>query len=61
MYIVEISDFQYEVIGTCAVKQIADAIATAKSVGYAADVIDATTGEVLWTRVGSEIIYSIFE
>lgn len=60
MYIVTIRDFQYEVIGMCAVQQIADAMAIANCMGYAVDVIDAATYEVLWSRVGSEITYTIF-
>ena len=60
MYIVTMRDFEGEMCGMCAVALISDAMSVASSAGYAVDVVDGTTGEVLWTRIGSEIIYTIF-
>lgn len=39
---------------------ISDAVSFFWAVGYSADLVDAKTGEVLMSRIGQVITYSIF-
>lgn len=60
MYQIIAKDFSGNDCAVSVVSLISDAVRVFWAVGFAVDLVDASSGEVLMSRFGTQLVYSIF-